>query len=323
MPWNLKKGYELGKKVVGLVDDLIDGVAGYFKAGKTLEAAQGALSKAQDKLAAARKKATTTRQRGGETCEVNHSFLPGTPVLLDGGTSKPIEEVELGDKLVVTDPETGETTVREVAGTIVTEDDKHFVDLTVEGESGEPETLVSTTTHPFWVESENRWIEAGDLKPGMELRTADGDLAPVRAVHRFDERQRTHDLTLTEIHTYYVLAGATPVLVHNCNTTVGRWMSEDEHQAMSDTGKVQAGSGGTSTYVAHPANSDAYRKQAAPGSIYAEFDVPCSCLKPAGEPGWAQIPGPQHPIYAKLNAKRGLPPPEMPSFENLRIVDRK
>lgn len=222
MPWNLKKGYELGKKVVGLVDDLIDGVAGYFKAGKTLEAAQGALSKAQDKLAAARKKATATRQRGGETCEVNHSFLPGTPVLLDDGTSKPIEEVELGDKLVVTDPETGETTVREVAGTIVTEDDKHFVDLTVEGESGEPEALVSTTTHPFWVESENRWIEAGDLKPGMELRTADGDLVPVRAVHRFDERQRTHDLTLTEIHTYYVLAGATPVLVHNCNVALGQ-----------------------------------------------------------------------------------------------------
>ncbi|MEN3586751.1 hypothetical protein AAH978_21775, partial [Streptomyces sp. ZYX-F-203] len=117
--------------------------------------------------------------------------------------------------------------------------------------------------------------------------------------------------------------GQTPVLVHNSNCTVGRWMSEDEHQAMRDTGKVQAGSGGTSTYVANPANSDAYRKQAAPGSIYVEFDVPCSCLKPAGEPGWAQIPGPQHPIYAKLNAKRGLPPPEMPSFERLRIVDKK
>lgn len=77
--------------------------------------------------------------------------------------------MELGYQLLVTDPETGGTTVREVAGTIVTEDDKDFVDLTI------------------------------------------------TAVHPYEQRQRTHDLTLTEIHTYYVLAGETPVLVHNSN----------------------------------------------------------------------------------------------------------
>ncbi|WP_331452520.1 polymorphic toxin-type HINT domain-containing protein [Streptomyces sp. SS162] len=216
MPWNIKKGYALGKRIVGLVGDLIDGVKGYFEAGKAVDRARGVLAKAQDKLAAARKKAAQLRLKTG--C---HSFLPGTLVLLEDGTTKPIEGVELGDKLKVTDPETGETTVREVAGTIVTEDDKHFVDLTIEGDTGRPEALISTTTHPFWVESENRWIEAGDLKPGMELRTADGDVTPVKSVRPFDQRQRTHDLTLTDIHTYYVLAGVTPVLVHNCDTDDG------------------------------------------------------------------------------------------------------
>ncbi|MFE1576685.1 polymorphic toxin-type HINT domain-containing protein [Streptomyces fradiae] len=215
MPWNIKKGYALGKRIVGLVGDLIDGVKGYFEAGKAVDRARGVLAKAQDKLAAARKKAAQLRLKTG--C---HSFLPGTLVLLENGTTKPIEEVELGDKLKVTDPETGETTVREVAGTIVTEDDKHFVDLTIEGDTGRPEALISTTTHPFWVESENRWIEAGDLKPGMELRTADGDVTPVKSVRPFDQRQRTHDLTLTDIHTYYVLAGVAPVLVHNCNESM-------------------------------------------------------------------------------------------------------
>ncbi|WP_234047125.1 HINT domain-containing protein, partial [Streptomyces adelaidensis] len=165
--------------------------------------------------------------------------------------------------------------------------------------------------------------QAGELTPGMTLRTASGTTATVEDVRYFERRQRTHDLTITEIHTYYVLAGTTPILVHNCNTRVGRWMSEEEHQAMVDTGKVQAGQGETSTYVAHPADADAFRKQAKPGSVYAEFDVPCSCLKPAGEPGWAQIPGPKHPIYTRLNARRGLPAPEMPSFGNLTIVDRK
>ncbi|MGI5252163.1 polymorphic toxin-type HINT domain-containing protein [Actinacidiphila glaucinigra] len=139
-----------------------------------------------------------------------------TLVLLDDGSTKPIEDVELGDKITVTDPETGETVVREVVGTIVTEDDKHFVDLTIKGESGVPAALVSTTTHPFWSVSEGRWIDAGDLTPGMKLRTPDGDVVEISGARYFEKRLRTHDLTVSEIHTYYVLAGIEPVLVHNC-----------------------------------------------------------------------------------------------------------
>ncbi|MCX4676465.1 HINT domain-containing protein [Streptomyces sp. NBC_01433] len=132
----------------------------------------------------------------------NHSFLPGTMVLLADGSKKPIEKVALGDLVVVTDPETGETTTREVVATIVTEDDKHFVDLTIAPDKGAEVTLISTTTHPFWVESEKAWIEAGDLKPGMELRTAQGDTASVEGIRRFDELQRTYDLTVSDVHTY-------------------------------------------------------------------------------------------------------------------------
>ncbi|MEU2144841.1 polymorphic toxin-type HINT domain-containing protein [Streptomyces globisporus] len=146
----------------------------------------------------------------------NHSFLPGTQVLLADGTTKPIEEIELGDDVVVTDPDSGETTVRDVVATITTENDKHFVDLTVAVGSGTSESLVSTTTHPFWSVSEEDWVEAGDLRVGMTLRTSKGDTVTLEGVRSFDKRQRTHDLTISGIHTYYVLAGATPVLVHNC-----------------------------------------------------------------------------------------------------------
>ncbi|MEU7277249.1 polymorphic toxin-type HINT domain-containing protein [Streptomyces sp. NPDC045431] len=128
-----------------------------------------------------------------------------------------MEDVELGDKVTVTDPDTGETTVREVAGTIVTEDDKRFVDLTIEGTSGKPEALIATTTHPFWVESEGEWVDAGDLHPGMTLRTPAGETVEVADVRYFEKRQRTHDLTVTGIHSYYVLAGTDPLLVHNCD----------------------------------------------------------------------------------------------------------
>jgi hypothetical protein len=214
-PWNWAKGAKLAKRVVGLVGDLIGGVKDLWKANKAVDKAKDGLSKAKDALAAAKKKAAQALKKKPEC----HSFLPGTKVLLSDGSTKPIEDVELGDKVTVTDSETGETTVREVAGTIVTEDDKHFVDLTITSESGTPEALIATTTHPFWVASEGEWIKAGDLRPGMTLRTPAGDTVEVTDTRHFEKRQRTHDLTVTGIHAYYVLAATTPLLVHNCDLT--------------------------------------------------------------------------------------------------------
>ncbi|MFI1508670.1 polymorphic toxin-type HINT domain-containing protein [Streptomyces sp. NPDC020597] len=216
-PWKWAKGLRLVKRVAGLVEDLIGGVKGLFKANKALGNARLGLAKATEKLAEARKKAAAALRRNKGSCEVPHSFLPGTKVLLASGKTKPIEKVKLGDKIKATDPKSGVTTVREVVGTIVTEDDKHFVDLTIKGKSGKAEALVSTTTHPFWVDSEKAWIEAGDLKPGMRLHTVQGESVDLTDVRAFGKRQRTHDLTVSDVHTYYVLAGATPVLVHNSN----------------------------------------------------------------------------------------------------------
>ncbi|MEU9999056.1 polymorphic toxin-type HINT domain-containing protein [Streptomyces sp. NPDC050848] len=145
-----------------------------------------------------------------------HSFTPGTPVLMADGSTRPIEDVRIGDEIVVTDPTTGETTTRQVVATIVTEDDKSFVDLTISRKNGSAaESLTSTTTHPFWSPSAGAWVDAGSLEPGMTLRTVDGSTVRVEGTRPFDKRQRTHDLTIDEVHTYYVLAGDTPVLVHN------------------------------------------------------------------------------------------------------------
>ncbi|MGW0783364.1 polymorphic toxin-type HINT domain-containing protein [Streptomyces sp. NPDC002913] len=145
-----------------------------------------------------------------------HSFVPGTGVLMADGSTRPIDEVGVGDEVVVTDPATGGTTTRAVVATIVTEDDKHFVDVTVTGkDGGAPATLTSTTTHPFWSPSEGAWVDAGALKPGTTLRAADGSTVRVDSTRTYQQRQRTHDLTVDDIHTYYVVAGEAPVLVHN------------------------------------------------------------------------------------------------------------
>ncbi|MFD0443249.1 polymorphic toxin-type HINT domain-containing protein [Streptomyces indonesiensis] len=170
-----------------------------------------------------------------------HSFLPGTDVLLADGSTKNIEEVKTGDQVTVTDPATGRTTVRKVAGTIVTEEDKKFVDLSITtGDAEKSAALISTVTHPFWVESEDRWVDAGDLKPGMTLRTSNGDTAKVQSVRYFERRQRTHDLTIGGIHTYYVLAGEASVLVHNTGPGCGPNIST-RYEKAGDLGKYTEG----------------------------------------------------------------------------------
>ncbi|MGW9436133.1 polymorphic toxin-type HINT domain-containing protein [Streptomyces sp. NPDC055607] len=144
-----------------------------------------------------------------------NSFVQGTEVLLPDGTSKPIEEVESGDTVIATDPETGETAPKFVTATIFTQTDKKFVDLDVVTEDG-PKVITATSHHPFWSESEQAWLDAGDLKPGMKLRVDDGTTVTVRAAHAYTAKRATYNLTVADLHTYYVLAGATPVLVHNC-----------------------------------------------------------------------------------------------------------
>ncbi|MFD4788151.1 RHS repeat-associated core domain-containing protein [Streptomyces sp. NPDC058459] len=241
-PWKWAKGIKLAKRVAGLVGDLIGGAKSLWNASKAVGKASSALAKATDKLADAKKMAAAALKKR-KAC---HSFLPGTKVLLAGGATRPIEKVGLGDKVVVTDTKTGKTgktgktTIREVAGTIVTEDDKAFADLSIKGKSGKTEALIATTTHPFWVASKHAWIKAGDLTPGMLLRTPSGDTAQLTATRHFEKRQRTHDLTVTGVHAYYVLAGPTPVLVHNCNVNgeaevrIPDWATDEEAQQFAD-----------------------------------------------------------------------------------------
>ena len=59
-------------------------------------------------------------------------FAAGTPVLLADGSTKPIEEIQLGDEVLATDPTTGETGSREVTDLITGEGDKELVKITVD-----------------------------------------------------------------------------------------------------------------------------------------------------------------------------------------------
>ncbi|WP_435238607.1 polymorphic toxin-type HINT domain-containing protein [Streptomyces sp. YPW6] len=166
------------------------------------------------KAAKGLKKALNAVDEASDVAKKCHSFLPGTRVLLADGTSKEIEDVEKGDVVLATDPDTGETRAKEVIETILTKDDKVFTELTVTTASGEA-SIVATDTHPFWSVNEKKWIDAGSVRTGTKLLTSDGRSVDVTETRHYKKQQRTHDLTVEGIHTYYVLAGETPVLVHN------------------------------------------------------------------------------------------------------------
>ena len=143
-----------------------------------------------------------------------NSFLPGTQVLLADGTRKDIEDVQIGDKVTATDPKTGKTTTRKVVATIITKNDKDFTDITVKTGHGDA-SIIATDHHPFWSTNQHKWIDAVDLHPGDRLRTPNGHTAEVAATRHYHKQQTTRNLTINGIHTYYVLADKTPVLVHN------------------------------------------------------------------------------------------------------------
>ncbi|MYS47776.1 hypothetical protein GTY23_42735, partial [Streptomyces sp. SID5998] len=141
-------------------------------------------------------------------------FLAGTDVLMADGSTRKIESVRVGDSVLATDPLTGLTGPRRVTDRIVTEHDKRFDELTLHTRNGS-EHLTATDEHPFWSPSSRSWVEARNLRTGATLRTVDGSTVDVLNNRSFEKSARTYNLSVAELHTYYVMAGRTPVLVHN------------------------------------------------------------------------------------------------------------
>jgi hypothetical protein len=75
-------------------------------------------------------------------------------------------------------------------------------------------TLTTTYRHPFYDITQQSFVDAQYLKVGDQLQTTTGR-AVVTDVRLFHADTTTYDLTIGALHTYYVVAGNTPVLVHN------------------------------------------------------------------------------------------------------------
>ncbi|WP_250009045.1 polymorphic toxin-type HINT domain-containing protein [Actinoplanes sp. M2I2] len=176
--------------------------------------------------------------KGQGKAKLCDSFSPDTKVLMADGSTKPIAEVRVGDDVVATDPKTGETATREVSKLHIN-DDTDLADVTVELPDGRRAIVNTTEHHPFWSVDRKDWIGAGALRLGEDLSTLATSSQPeIEAVRVFTGRRTMYNLTVADIHTYYVLAGDTPVLVHNCGPEVGPYTSTGTGPDLRRSAKV-------------------------------------------------------------------------------------
>ena len=183
------------------------------------KAAKGRASAARERARQARERARGLRERllqcarGG-----GNSFAAGTPVLLAGGRHRPIEDVDVGDRTWAADPRTDRAGHRAVIDLITGHGAKRLVQVTIDadGRAGDrTATVTATEGHPFWVASEQNWTDAGELAAGDRLTAADGRPVEVIAAKEYTRVLRVYNLSVADLHTYYVSAGGVDILVHN------------------------------------------------------------------------------------------------------------
>ena len=242
---------------------LIGGLFGGLAPGKTSAATAEA-----DASGAAREPAgepAAGKEEESPGCKT-HSFVGSTGVLMADGSSKPISQVKVGDQ--VSDSVPGDATLQShtVQKVIVTQTDRDFVDLSIKklatrlgkaaaglavaaaavlgsaapasasAATADTSTLTTTFHHPFYDITQSAFVDAVDLHSGDQLQTADGGTAEITVVQPFHQTEVTYDLTIAGLHTYFVLAGTTPVLVHNCGTISESTMNHVLHGDVNEDG---------------------------------------------------------------------------------------
>lgn len=161
----------------------------------------GLAAKGTKTLASGASKAART---GARAC----SFSGATLVLMADGTKMPIEKVEVGDKVIATDPETGEQVAKTVEGTIRHWD--RMSDLVL----ADGTVLATTEDHPFWSVDDQRFERADEFGPGDRVMGANGRTILVAGLRWVSGRDGwVYNLAVEGIHTYHV--GNDEILVHN------------------------------------------------------------------------------------------------------------
>ncbi len=212
---------------------------------------------------------------GGESA-AGCSFSPDTRVLLTEGKTKPIGKIKVGDKVEAADPDTGMEQGGRAVQHLWINHDHDLLDVIVSAGHGHTEVIHTTSNHPFHDATTHTWTPAGHLKPGDQLSSTSHHHPTVIRVLSTPGTANRYNLTVQQLHTYYVLAGNTPVLVHNSSCSTFGFKDAPTvpgvYTITMKDGKVYVGSSSTNIHSRlHAAfNSD---KAAVKSAGYATSDI--------------------------------------------------
>ncbi|WP_254659952.1 polymorphic toxin-type HINT domain-containing protein, partial [Paenibacillus sp. KS1] len=153
-------------------------------------------------------------------------FTAGTRVLTDEG-EKPIEEIEVGDKVLAKDDETGEMAYKEVEW-LFQRDVEETYNITVGGE-----IITTTDEHPFWIIGKG-WVESKNLVVGDVLTTSDGKELAIEKIELKKEHTTVYNFMVKDFHTYFV--SNLGIWTHNSCLPDSRWIQRDTYQELKRLG---------------------------------------------------------------------------------------
>ena len=149
----------------------------------------------------------------------NQCFIAGTLVHCEDGLKK-IEEVQIGDKVLSYNEETGEQEYKKVVR-LFRNESKDWIGITVNSTE-----IVSTLGHKYYLPKTKQWVSAKDLKADDTVLLSNGQYAKVQSIRQihYDAPQTTYNFEVEDNHTYYVGKG---VLVHNQNCVLQELGAKD------------------------------------------------------------------------------------------------
>jgi RHS repeat-associated protein len=136
-------------------------------------------------------------------------FVEGTPVVLADGTTKPIEQVQVGDRVLARDEESGKIEAKRVTQVFERETEATLVLTFANGEQ-----IETTPEHPFYVEGRG-FVAAGQLAIGTAIVTRAGPAVKLTQVERKAGAKKVYNFEVEDLHTYFVGKADGGLWVHN------------------------------------------------------------------------------------------------------------
>jgi RHS repeat-associated protein len=146
---------------------------------------------------------------GGAVPEGSGCFVAGTPIVMADGSSKPIEQVKVGDRVLARDEVSGQTAAKGVKQVFAREVNETVV-LTLPG----GERIETTANHPFYVEGRG-FLPAGELGIGALIVSRAGPTLKIAKIERRPLRTRVFNFEVEDFHSYFVGMVHGGAWVHN------------------------------------------------------------------------------------------------------------